>query len=416
MSDYSLSPWGRPKDNGNTATNYGFGGAYVNRGYDYAPSTATYTNYQPQQGTLMNTQPSPNFAYGKAQVATATYLPAANGSASMTASAGNTSLNASNNANAAAMRQSFLNQAPQVAVEYSTTTQNAQLNNQNMQNDNKYSGLPSIAARKSYASMMVENYSAQGRDGSTTTKVKIVEKTQNNNALTASSADICVSTAPQNQNTPQYNALKKIENRNFGMSQPQPLTASSTTPQQSQSSALSPRKNTDLSQSAPSASPASPRAAQPNPPKSSDQSEQKPQESRKWRRKHDGADGGNGDQPVLTADGSSLGPWKLQPQQALPKKAENALVKARLYLEQVKKKPSDELIQNRMDRIKLLNNGVPDWVPDQESPVCTFCGKIFTVLIRRVFKIILFILFIFIFFYLESKFDSNLIFCLFYFI
>lgn len=447
MSDYSLSPWGRPKDSGNSATanNNNTGASLTSRAYEYTPCTATYTSYQPQQVTFVKSQPSSSFAYGKAQVATTTYTPATPSHVSMTASTGSITLGSKYNASPAATRQNFLNQTPHVAVEYSSTTSttpivksppnasnqlsangNAQNSSNAAQNDNKYNGLPSITARKSYVSMMVENYSAQAHDGSTTTKVKIVEKSQANNPLTASPRGICVSTTPQNQNqntnqnmnqiqnqntnqnTPQYTALKKIENRQYSTSQsqsvsPQPRSTSTTTAlsastpslptttlsqassTSSSPSAPSPRKNTDLSSSSPLASPRSAQQSSSKPGEQG-QGEQKSQESRKWRRKHDGSDGGNGDQPVLTADGSSLGPWKLQPQQPLPKKAENALIKGRLYLEQVKKKPSDELIQNRTDRIKMLNNGVPDWVPDQESPVCTFCGKIFTVLIRRVHK------------------------------
>lgn len=479
-SDYSLSPWGRPRTVENSTPNYNNGPMSTNKSsslaYEYSPSVATSSNYQ------LHSQ-NPSFVYSKVshgnfvdtpQVGTLSRSSNAYDSPQTNSVYGSASSAPQYKMSLGSSRSNFLNQAPQTAVEYNisgnmsgsisvnskaqpvTTNstqnffqQNKQQSAGNINAKNKYNGLSSINSKKAYISMEIGNNVVKNQDGSQLTTLKIQEKKQGGSmtpispkmnynsqysssppSLSPSLSSSSSSATPVNsysktQNTPQMNALRTIENSSYFTPQPSsprksnissPMASSSTTTtlmssnspvktqstmqintlklpeksqndgQDSRSSSISPRINPDPA----SASNSAQSAPQTNEIKSPELNpkEQKNSESRKWRRKHDAADGGSGDQIVLTSDGSSLGPWKLQPQQPLPKKAEAGLIKARMYLEQVKKKPSDELIQNRMDKIKLLNNSVPDWVPDQESPVCTFCGKIFNVLARRVNKYI----------------------------
>lgn len=411
MSDYSLSPWGRSREAENNAPTYNTKPSYTGTtpAYEYSPNTATFTAYpqqsqpqrassisvwglqqqqQPQQASIAvlggssqrNISALNGFNLGQQpQRATLSPAPAHPSSGSVYSAS-------SSSTGVASQRSNFLNQAPQTATEYvlRPTYQNSQ------------KSLNAVYGSK--ASLTINKVQPTANSASTANSAAAAPPLSPRKGFTTATT-IC--SPPRTLNAPQLAVSRRTETSPHSgpSTSPSPKNCpQSTSPQiptqvnvpklpekslnESKDSVLSPRKECDSTAQATSA-PVSDLS------KSSSgelgQSEQKSlQESRKWRRKHDVSDSGNGDQVTLKDDGSSLGPWKLQPEQPLPKKAESALVKARLYLEQVKKKPSDELIQNRTDKIKMLS-GIPDWVPDEESPVCTFCGKIFNVIARRVF-------------------------------
>lgn len=413
MSDYSLSPWGRSRETENNAPTYNTKPSYTGTAptYEYSPSTATFAacpqqpqpqrassisvwglqQQQPQQASITvlggssqrNISAFNSFSLGQ-QPQRATLSPAP-----VHPSSGSVCSASSSSTGVASQRSNFLNQAPQTATEYvlRPTCQNSQKSLSTV-----YGSKASLTINKVQApanSVPIASATAAApplspRKGfSTTTVICSPPRTPNTPQLamsrrTETSPNSGPSTSPSPKNCPQPTSPQIPAQVNVPKLPEKSLN-------ESKDSVLSPRKECDSTASVSTSASVPVSDLSKSSSGELGQGEQKSlQESRKRRRKHDVGDSGNGDQVTLKDDGSSLGPWKLQPEQPLPKKAESALVKARLYLEQVKKKPSDELIQNRTDKIKMLT-GIPDWVPDEESPVCTFCGKIFNVIARRVF-------------------------------
>lgn len=361
MNKYELSPWHQPTTSGSVPHN-----SYVGSSVEYSPGVGVYGVCHPQPHPQFQFSP---FTPGQGTAAEvpqrASYVPAQ-----------------------VPLASTFVQ--PQTATVTTTVQTTAFLSQTPSQATTCYSQCPQQAApavtEPSFLNQTAAVESLNTPSGGSSTRLSVG--------------------SPQRLTTTGNPLL--FTNSSAETNQPSDLQASNSTAKSAQSSPASP-----LTQPVP-AQPTLASKSSSNTEQSQGepliQSQKAPSEPRKWwaqkvRRQDPSEGNGSGnnsttsgnsnsgssnsssDQITFKTDGSgsSLGPWKLQPQQPLPKKAENELIKARMYLEQVKKKPSDEFIKNRLEKIKMLNGGAPDWVPNNDSPVCTFCGKIFSVIIRRVF-------------------------------